>query len=109
MAKKKGYTTTTQIEQRFTVIRALLAITVSLLFCFVLIFISSDKPLADIATFIIAPLTSKSRFALLLIRMRGKCRPTGSGMVRCIYCIYGSKQKRGICFDDNAAELRLPC
>ncbi|MBQ1625060.1 MAG: ABC transporter permease, partial [Erysipelotrichaceae bacterium] len=69
MAKKKGYTTTTQIEQRFTVIRALLAITVSLLFCFVLIFISSDKPLADIATFIIAPLTSKSRFALLLIRM----------------------------------------
>lgn len=69
MAKKKGYTSTTQIEQRFTIIRAALAIAVSLLFCFVLIFISSDKPFSDILTFIIAPLTSKSRFALLLIRM----------------------------------------
>ena len=69
MAKKKGYTSTTQIEQRFTVIRAILAIAVSLLFCFVLIFISSDKPFSDILTFIIAPLTSQSRFALLLIRM----------------------------------------
>jgi simple sugar transport system permease protein len=69
MAKKKGQVTTTQIEQQFTIIRAVLAIVISILFCFLLIFISSDKPMTDIVTFMIAPLTSASRFAQLLIKM----------------------------------------
>ena len=70
MAKKNNkYVSTTQIEQRFSLIRVVLAIVISILFCFLLIFISSDNPGQDILTFMIAPLTSKSRFAQMLIKM----------------------------------------
>jgi len=69
MSKKQGYVSTTQIEKRFNLIRTVLAIVISLLFCFLLIFISSKQPLQDIITFMIAPLTSPSRFSMMLIKM----------------------------------------
>ena len=69
MAKKKGYVTTTQIEKRFNVIRAFLAVVISILFCFLLILICSDNAINDILTFITAPLTTQGRFYQLLIRM----------------------------------------
>ena len=70
MAKKaKKYLTTTQIDKRFILIRSILAVVISILFCFLLILISSDNPVQDIATFITAPLTSQSRFYLMLIKM----------------------------------------
>lgn len=69
MNKKQGYVSTTQIEKRFNLIRTALAIVISLLFCFLLIVISSKQPLQDIVTFMIAPLTSPSRFAMMLLKM----------------------------------------
>ena len=69
MNKKDKYVSTTQIEKRFSLIRTVLAIVISLLFCFLLIFISSKQPFQDIATFMIAPLTSPSRFCLMLLKM----------------------------------------
>ncbi|MBQ6478679.1 MAG: ABC transporter permease [Erysipelotrichaceae bacterium] len=69
MKKKEKYISTTQIEKRFSLIRTALAIVISLLFCFLLIFISSKQPFQDIVTFMIAPLTSPSRFCLMLLKM----------------------------------------
>jgi len=69
MSNKKGRVTTTQIEQRFNIIRTALAILISILFCFLLILVSSETPGKDIVTFMIAPLTSPSRFAQILLRM----------------------------------------
>ncbi|MBQ1307748.1 MAG: ABC transporter permease [Erysipelotrichaceae bacterium] len=69
MKKKEKYISTTQIEKRFGLIRTALAIVISLLFCFLLIFISSKQPFQDIVTFMIAPLTSPSRFCLMLLKM----------------------------------------
>ena len=69
MNKKDKYVSTTQIEKRFGLIRTALAIVISLLFCFLLIFISSKQPLQDIMTFMIAPLTTPSRFCLMLLKM----------------------------------------
>ena len=69
MSKKQGYVSTTQIERRFNLIRTILAIVISLLFCFLLIFISSKQPLQDIVTFMIAPLTTPSRFCMMLLKM----------------------------------------
>ena len=69
MSKKQGYVSTTQIERRFNLIRTALAIVISLLFCFLLIFISSKQPLQDIVTFMIAPLTTPSRFCMMLLKM----------------------------------------
>ena len=69
MNKKDKYVSTTQIEKRFGLIRTALAIVISLLFCFLLIFISSKQPLQDIVTFMIAPLTTPSRFCLMLLKM----------------------------------------
>ena len=69
MKKNKGYLSTTQIERRFSIIRTVLAIVISILFCFILILVSSDNPASDIVTFMIAPLTSQTRFYQLLIKM----------------------------------------
>ena len=69
MANKKGYVTTTQIEKRFNLIRAILAVVISILFCFLLILLCSENAMTDILTFISAPLTSQGRFYQLLIRM----------------------------------------
>lgn len=69
MNKKEKYVSTTQIEKRFGLIRTALAIIISLLFCFLLIFISSKQPFQDILTFMIAPLTTPSRFCLMLLKM----------------------------------------
>lgn len=69
MAKKKSFLTTTQINKRFVLIRSLLAVVISILFCFALILICSENPFADIVTFITAPFSSRSRLYLLLIKM----------------------------------------
>lgn len=69
MAKKKSFLTTTQIDKRFVLIRSLLAVVISILFCFLLILICSENPLQDIITFVTAPFTSMSRFYLMLIKM----------------------------------------
>ena len=69
MAKKSKFVSTTTIEKRFNLIRAILAVTISILFCFLLILISSDNAIADIITFITAPLTSTSRIYMLLLKM----------------------------------------
>jgi len=69
MAKNAKFVSTTVIEKRFNVIRAALAVIISILFCFLLIVISSEHALQDIITFVTAPLTSTSRIYLLLIKM----------------------------------------
>ncbi len=69
MNKKRAYVSTTQIEKQFNLIRTVLAIIISLLFCFLLILISSKQPLQDIVTFMIAPLTTPSRFSMMLLKM----------------------------------------
>lgn len=69
MKKNSKFVSTTTIEKRFNIIRAVLAVTISILFCFLLILISSDNPITDIVTFITAPFTSVSRIYMLLIKM----------------------------------------
>jgi simple sugar transport system permease protein len=69
MIKKRKALSSTQIEQRFTVIRSLLAVVIAILFCFALILVSSENPLNDIKTFVIAPLTTRGRFYLMLIKL----------------------------------------
>ena len=63
------YLTAVQIEKRFSVYRTLLAAGVAILFCFLLIFLSSKNPGADIVTFLTAPLSSFSRFCTMLVKL----------------------------------------
>lgn len=69
LKKKANFVSSTKIEKRYTLLRALLAVLISILFCFILILISSEAPLKDILTFITAPLSTKARFYQLLIKM----------------------------------------
>lgn len=70
MAKKKAnFVSSTTIEKRYALLRALLAVVISILFCFLLILISSETPFADIVTFITAPVSTKARFYQMLIKM----------------------------------------
>ena len=66
---KLPYLTALQIEQRFSVYRTILAAGVAILFCFLLIFLSSKNPAKDIVTFLTAPLSTFSRFTTMLIKL----------------------------------------
>ena len=64
-----GYLTTPQIEKRFMLIRTFCATALAIIFCFLMISISSKKPITDIITFLTAPLSSPGRFCTFLIKL----------------------------------------
>lgn len=61
--------TTTQIEQRFRLIRTVAAVAISLVIAFGLIATVSDQPFADLMTFIFGPLESLDRLDILVQKM----------------------------------------
>lgn len=61
MIKTNKVFTNQQITNKYSVLRTILALVIGFSIAFVLIFFASDKPLADIATLLIGPLTSASR------------------------------------------------
>ena len=66
---KKTYLTAEQIEKRFSVIRTLISVAVALVFCFIMIALSSENLANDVITFITAPVSSLSRFTTFIIKM----------------------------------------
>lgn len=73
MSKKETirlpYRSAVEVEQRFNILRTVLAAGVAIGFCFLLIFLSSKNPSQDIITFLTAPLSSFNRFCTLLIKL----------------------------------------
>lgn len=72
MNKKKEklpYLSAIEVEKRFSMIRTVMAAGVAILFCFLLIFLSSKNPSQDIITFLTAPVSSFNRFCTFLIKL----------------------------------------
>lgn len=67
--KKQAYLSAVQVEKRFDFLRTFLAAVVALLFCFLMIALSSKNPGQDIVTFLTAPLSSFNRFCTFLIKL----------------------------------------
>lgn len=68
-SERLPYLSAIEVEKRFSLIRTLLAASVAILFCFLLIFLSSKNPSRDIVTFLTAPVSSFNRFCTFLIKL----------------------------------------
>ncbi|MCI8474096.1 MAG: ABC transporter permease [Oscillospiraceae bacterium] len=72
MNKKKEklpYLSAIEVEKQFSIIRTAMAAGIAILFCFVLIILSSKNPSQDIITFLTAPVSSFNRFCTFLIKL----------------------------------------
>ena len=69
MKNKKKKISTKEIEQRFNIIRILMAICIALLFALFLIMTVSDSPLKDFKTLLLGPLYNSSRMMTVISKM----------------------------------------